>query len=106
VRERCAQVGWILDHRDDLDADFLAIYGIDLEEREIDGRRYVQFAQRLAAFDGVIAARIAQTEAEERPAAAARPGQAPAGPADTEHVELAQLRLSFPGVVSMTRATE
>jgi len=100
---RCAQLGWLLDHQDDLDADFLAVYGIDLEQRDIGSRRYVQLAQRLAAFPGVIAARIA---AEQQDGPAPRPAAAAAQTGGREEVDLMAFRLQFPGVVSMTRVTE
>jgi hypothetical protein len=42
---------WVLDHLDDLDADFLAIYGIDLEQDDaISARRYFALAHRLPAW--------------------------------------------------------
>ncbi|MER7814549.1 hypothetical protein [Streptomyces sp. NPDC096153] len=49
-----------------MDADFLAIYGIDLEEDDITARRYFSLAHRLPAFQGVLAARVeAEREASE-----------------------------------------
>lgn len=106
VTERLDQIGWVLDHLDDLDADFLAIYGIDLEEREISARRYFTLAHRLTAYQGVMAAR-AEAEREDQPAASGTPTRTSSTPAPSrgngEAVELSltQFRAQFPGLVSM-----
>jgi hypothetical protein len=42
--QRFQEVAWVLGYEADLDADFLAIYGIDLETYPITGPRYL--AQR------------------------------------------------------------
>ncbi|MDX2697256.1 hypothetical protein, partial [Streptomyces ipomoeae] len=56
IVERIEERLWVLDHTDDIDADFLAIYGIDLERDEISARRYFALAYRLTAYTGVMAA--------------------------------------------------
>jgi hypothetical protein len=49
---------WVLEYEDDLDADFLAIYGIDLESASITGPRFFKLATRLPAFEGVFKTRL------------------------------------------------
>ena len=72
-RERVQQVGWVIDHLPDLDADFLRFYGIDLEyDRDLTGPRFLALAQRVAAYGGVMAARV-QEQQEEAPASAVAP---------------------------------
>jgi len=105
VADRLGQVMWVLDHLDDLDADFLAIYGIDLEEHEISARRYFALAHRLTAYTGVMAAR-AETEREDQPAPSSTPTRtsstpAPARDNETSEVSLTAFRMQFPGLVSM-----
>lgn len=107
VWERITEVAWALNHLDDLDADFLAIYGIDLEQVEISAPRYFALAHRLTAYTGVMAAR-AEEEREDRPAASSTPTRtstaaAPArhGAGETTEVSLTQFRAKFPGLVSV-----
>lgn len=103
IEERTAQVMWVLDHLDDLDADFLAIYHIDLERDEISARRYFALAHRLTAYSGVMAARI---EAE-RPAVRSTPTRTSSTPASTRgdetELSLTQFRAKFPGLVSVAQ---
>lgn len=92
-----------------MDADFLAIYGIDLDQQEITARRYFALAQRLTAYQGVMAAR-AEAEREDQqptPAASTTPTRtsstaAPSG-ADVKEVSLTAFRMQFPGLVSMAQ---
>ncbi|MFI2761403.1 hypothetical protein ACH5A3_21415 [Streptomyces echinatus] len=97
---------WVLDHEEDVDADFLAIYGIDLLEQEVSGRRYFALAHRLTAYTGVMAARV-EEERESRPSTSSTPTRtstaAPAGRGDSEttEVSLTQFRAQFPGLVSV-----
>jgi hypothetical protein len=105
--DRLAQVMWALDHERDIDADFLAIYGIDLLEQEVSGPRYLALAHRLTAYQGVMAARV-EEEREDRPApsstatrtsSTAQPPRQGAG--DVSEVSLTQFRAQFPGLVSV-----
>ena len=102
---------WVLNYQDDIDADFLAIYGIDLLEQEISARRYFALAYRLTAYQGVMAAR-AEEGREDRPAARSTPTRTSetAAPASTERgnsgvheVSLTQFRAQFPGLVSVAQ---
>jgi hypothetical protein len=103
--ERLEQVLWVLEHEADLDADFLAIYGIDLDSYDIDGPRYLALAHRLPAYQGVLAARV-EAEREDTGASSSPPpaGQEyqpqPAG-GGAKEVSLTAFRLQFPGWVSI-----
>lgn len=105
--DRLAQVIWVLDHQADIDADFLAIYHIDLLEQEVSGPRYLALAHRLTAYQGVMAARV-EEEREDRPAPSSTATRtsstaAPAGRGSSEasEVSLTQFRAQFPGLVSV-----
>lgn len=98
---------WVLDHQDDIDADFLAIYGIDLEQVDVPARRYFALAYRLTAYQGVLTA-VAEKERETTqpngPSAATRTrNDAPPtrGGNETNEVPLTAFRFKFPGLVSM-----
>lgn len=107
--DRLSQVMWVLDHEADIDADFLAIYGIDLLEQEVTGPRYFALAHRLTAYQGVMAARV-EEDREDRPAdrptstrtstTAAPEGR---GSSETTEVSLTQFRAKFPGLVSVAQ---
>lgn len=97
---------WVLDHLDDLDADFLAIYHIDLERQQISARRYFALAYRLPAYQGVLAARQdAERDQPSTPSATpTRTGSTPAPQrGDTTELSLTQFRAQFPGWVSVTQ---
>ena len=107
VWDRIAEVAWVLDHLDDLDADFLAIYGIDLEQVDISAARYFALAHRLTAYTGVMAAR-AEAGQERREPRSSTPTRTstPAAPAQrgssgTTEVSLTAFRAQFPGLVSV-----
>jgi hypothetical protein len=107
VADRLDQVAWVLEYLDDLDADFLAIYGINLDHAELSARRYFALAQRLPAYQGVMAARV-DAEREDRPQAVShtptRTSSAPAperGNGEAVELSLTQFRAQFPGLVSM-----
>lgn len=106
--ERVSQVAWVLDHLDDLDADFLAIYGIDLEDTELSARRYFALAQRLPAYQGVMAARIEAEQEATQPDSntPTRTSSTPAparGDSSVTELSLTQFRAKFPGLVSMAQ---
>lgn len=99
---------WVLDHEDDLDADFLAIYGIDLETDDLPARRYFALAQRLTAYSGVMAARV-EAEREEQSEPGTTPTRTSSTPppqhsgGDVKEVSLTAFRFQFPGMVSMAQ---
>lgn len=103
---RLHEVAWVLSHWDDLDADFLAIYGIDLEDCDLSGPRFFARAHRLSAYTGVMQARVEEgrEEADDRPVARETP-EAPGG-TDQHEVDLTAMRMQFPGLVSMAAAAE
>lgn len=98
----------MLGHLRDLDADFLAIYGIDLERDEINGPRFFAFVHRLPAYQGVLAARAEAERSEQQPAGPGGQQQvqraAPAGDGEVHEVSLTAFRVQFPGLVSMATA--
>lgn len=103
-----AEIGWTLDHQDDIDADFLAIYGLDLYEQEIAGPRYFALAHRLTAYTGVMAARIEEERGQttERPTPTRTQDTAPPtrqSGSETAEVSLTQFRAKFPGWVSVAQ---
>ncbi|WP_406444567.1 hypothetical protein OHB14_36770 [Streptomyces sp. NBC_01613] len=107
--DRVEELLWVLDHLEDLDADFLAIYGIDLEHVEISARRYFALAFRLTAYMGVMAARTEEAQEQRRPASStptrtsttAAPTQR--GDSETTEVSLTQFRAMYPGWVSVAQ---
>jgi hypothetical protein len=103
--DRLVQIVWVLDHLADLDADFLAIYRIDLEEDDISGPRFFSLAHRLPAYSGVMAARIEaeRDQQDDRPAPTAAPRQT-ADSGETKEVSLTAFRVMFPGIVSSSEA--
>lgn len=104
IADRLAQVMWVLDHEDDLDADFLAIYGLDLEQVEITGPRYLALAHRLTAYQGVMAARVEEERDTPQSSTPTRThSEAPPhrqGDGAVKEVSLTAFRVMFPGVVS------
>lgn len=106
---RVAEIGWVLEYAADIDADFLAIYGIDLEVCDMTGPRYLALAHRLTAYQGVMAARV--EEEREKPAAAeprtaAATVAAPQRTDGSTEVSLTAFRFQFPGLVSMASSGE
>jgi hypothetical protein len=57
---------WVLDHLEDLDADFLALYRID-DFGEMFAPRFFSLALRTVAFSGVMAARVAAEKDDASP---------------------------------------
>ncbi len=106
IGDQTARTIWVLDHLDDLDADFLAIYRIDLEHDEIPARRFFALAHRLTAYSGVMAARI-EAEREERQPDRTTPTRTSSTPApergdsSVTELSLTQFRATFPGLVSV-----
>ncbi|MFG3051907.1 hypothetical protein ACGFZP_13280 [Kitasatospora sp. NPDC048239] len=88
----------MVDHVDDLEADFQAHYGLD--QAELDGPRWVRLAQRVAAYGGVMARRI------EEQRDAGQPMQQPPANSGEREMDLTELRLAHPGLVSVTRVAD
>lgn len=103
-----AQIDWTLDHQDDIDADFLAIYGIDLLEQEVGGPRYFALAYRLAAYQGVMQARVEEERENSEPSRTPTRTSTTAAPAqrgtsEVTELSLTQFRAKFPGWVSVAQ---
>jgi hypothetical protein len=92
-----------------LDADFLAIYRIDLEQVDISARRYFALAHRLTAYQGVMAARVEAEREDRQPTNTTQTRTsttaAPQGRGSSEKTEvsLTQFRAQFPGLVSVAQ---
>ncbi|MCI3246304.1 hypothetical protein [Streptomyces spinosisporus] len=107
IVDRVEERLWVLDHQDDIDADFLAIYGLDLEQVEISGPRYFSLAYRLTAYQGVMAA-LAEEEREERqptttPTRTSTTATHARGSSERTELSLTQFRAKFPGLVSVAK---
>ena len=73
LRERVEEVGWVVDYLPDLEADFLAHYGVR-DMLALTGPQWLRLAARTVAYAGVMQAR-AQSLLDAEDAAAP-----PAGP--------------------------
>lgn len=94
---------WVLDHQDDIDADFLAIYGIDLEQADVAAPRYFALVHRLTAYQGVMAARVEEErDGQDRTTSTRTSSTQPAqqGGGENREVSLTAFRVMFPGIVS------
>jgi hypothetical protein len=95
---------WVLDHQDDIDADFLAIYGIDLEQADVSAPRYFALVHRLTAYQGVMAARVEEErdEQDQNSTTTRTSSTQPArqGGGENREVSLTAFRVMFPGIVS------
>lgn len=107
IADRTAQIIWVLHHEDDIDADFLAIYHLDLHEQEVAGPRYFALAHRLTAYQGVMAARADEQRERREPSRSTTPTRTSSTPATarddsgTAELSLTQFRAKFPGLVSV-----
>lgn len=104
LAERAGQTGWVLDHEADIDADFLAFYGLDLDTYPITGPRYLALAHRLTAYQGVMATRV-ENERDGAPALAEPVQRQGAQPGGGTEVTLTAFRAQFPGLVSMATSS-
>lgn len=66
---------WTLDYEDDIASDLSAFHRVD-DPMQIDGARFFVLAVRLAAYSGVLAARVAKIHADEREAGSGAHGAA------------------------------
>lgn len=57
---------WVLDHLDDLDADFRVFYRID-DPMSLDGPRFFKLAWRCVAYSGVMARRVEKEQEKAEP---------------------------------------
>lgn len=87
----------------DLRADFLRFFRIDLEDCDLDGRSFVQLAERVIAYGGVMAARVAEIQEQEQLEQGTRPRRT-AEP-EKQHMELAEARVAFPGLITVTKVS-
>lgn len=95
----------MLDHLDDLWADILAIWGVDIHRAstsELTGPEFFAMAMRTFAFEGVMQARLEQERQEGPPARqpVPEPRQQAPGSTGSNVVELNAFRAEFPDLVS------
>ena len=101
LRQRVGEVGWVIEHLDDLEADFLRFYRVD-DIYALDGARFMRLAWRVSVYGGVMHMRLQE---QERPHEAASPapvqqrhsGAASSGGAKI--IPLSQFMTQFPGTV-------
>lgn len=82
--ERADEIAWTLDYLGDLEADFAAFFGVE-DMFGMPGPRFFRFAERSAAYEGVMQVRAkALLDADEpEPSTAYRPApQAASGEVD------------------------
>lgn len=61
---RALHIGWVINYLEDLEADFRVFYRVD-DFDEIDGPKFFRLAMRVGAYQGAIAARMAEEREEE-----------------------------------------
>ena len=74
-----------------MDADFLAIYRIDLETTVVGARRFLSLAARTPAYDGAM--KVALTNQQQSAAAPATDPDAP------QEVSVDAMNLMMPGLI-------
>ena len=98
---------WTLEYLDDLDADFLAWYGIDLERDDISGPRFFTLATRVFAYSGVMAARAEnEREQDQTPRPPARqPAREPARETEkpSQYQSVAALAAQYPDEIELVK---
>lgn len=77
---------WTLDYEADIASDLSAFHRID-DPMAIDGPRYFSLAPRLSAYSGVMAARVAKIQADEREAGSGAHSAAPGTPSAPAKVD-------------------
>lgn len=94
----------MVDHLDDLHADFLSIWGIDLDtDTSLSGPRFFSLARRTFAYSGVMAARVAAEERDEQPQVTEQGAQHRPAPVQSgeraQEVDLATFRAMHPELI-------
>lgn len=94
---------WVLSHLDDLDADFRVFYRIDDMLIQLDGPRFFKLAQRVGAYQGVMAARAM---AQENGGSGAQPSAPRQQTQDRKQIEASQgaLGVAAPGMFAFAKA--
>lgn len=88
---------WVLDYLDDLDADFRAIYGIQ-DFMTLPGPRFFKLACRVTAYEGCMAARVAQQRSSPSSSSSS------SGQVKTVGSTRAELMTAFPGEFEIAKA--
>lgn len=94
----------MLDHLDDLHADYWAIWGIDIHrDTTLTGPEFFAMARRTFSYDGMMTARLrAQEEQEQQQAPVSQPQTPSPTPQSSgaKVVDLATFRQMFPDVTT------
>lgn len=110
--QRAASLSGFLEQLNDLDADFLALYGIDLEVDDISGPRFFLLAARTYAYDGVMRRRLeakqTSTGTQSEPVHEAEPRTYSwkgswAEKKGAREVPLASMMIQNPGLISVSK---
>lgn len=88
---------WTVDHLADIESDFAVFHRVD-DPLSLSGPEFFRKAARLAAYSGVLAARVAARETRSQPSHRA-PGAGSGEPA--EQVSLNMMRAQFPDLIEM-----
>lgn len=116
ARARYRQIGWVADYLPDLESDFSVFHRVD-DLHTMDGPRFLRFAWRIAAYDGMVARRIAAERdtpqpapQQQRAAPVARQTTAPVSttsrikqPEGAQEVSWAQMALASPGLFEVVK---
>lgn len=65
MTQRVSELAWVLQHQEDLDADFLRYYRTDWST--LTGPRYFSLAQRVSAYGGIMTAVVTAASQPEEP---------------------------------------
>lgn len=65
MTERAGELGWVLQHLEDLDADFSRYYRVDWQT--LTGPRFFSRAQRVSAYGGIMTAVVEKALQPEEP---------------------------------------
>jgi hypothetical protein len=93
----------VLDHRADLASDFSAIHGIR-DMLALPGPVFFALAYRMSAYQGVMAARAAEQEAEQSPQPHAQPERRAAPAEQVTPRAVLQTDAAFAGIFSFSEA--
>ncbi|NUU26109.1 MAG: hypothetical protein HOV68_32105 [Streptomycetaceae bacterium] len=103
--DRLAEIAWVVDHLDDLHADFLAIWGINLDRDEPPpGWRFFPMCRRTFAYPGVMAALLAEEDRRHEAQTDHRPvptpaRRAPAAGQQPREVSLEEIQRMHPDLI-------
>lgn len=94
---------WVVDYLDDLESDFSVFHRVD-DLHALDGPRFFRLALRIFAYDGVLAARLADEMDPQGPSGAPVAASALGrnGARADERVDVEDLARVAPGLIDRT----